>query len=128
MRGSLFPRFPWFVVTRVSQDAASKQESVRGSLFPLLPLRGKCQNERLPFPLFFGSIFPSCQDMDHQKRENRGTRNPLMVWHFIPRGNRDHLSVLKERRYVFRYVLTLFGHWVVHASDVMVAMDESMYD
>ena len=30
--------------------------------------------------------------------------------------------------YVCRYVLTLFGHWLVHASDVMVAMDENMYD
>ena len=26
------------------------------------------------------------------------------------------------------YVLTFFGDWLVHASDVMVAMDENMYD
>ena len=44
------------------------------------------------------------------------------------RGNRDPISVLKETRYVCRYVLTFFGHWLVHASDVMVAMDENMYD
>jgi len=25
-------------------------------------------------------------------------------------------------------VLTFFGDWLVHASDVMVAMDENMYD
>ena len=47
--------------------------------------------------------------MDHQ---NRGNRGPLMV--------------LEESRYVCRYVLTFFGDWLVHASDVMVAMDENM--
>ena len=26
------------------------------------------------------------------------------------------------------YVLTFFGDWLAHASDVMVAMDENMYD
>ena len=52
-------------------------------------------------------------------------------WHFTlrgNRGNRDPLMVLKERRYVCGYVLTFFGDWLVHASDVMVAMDENMYD
>ena len=44
------------------------------------------------------------------------------------RGNRDPLMVLEESRYVCRYVLTFFGDWLVHASDVMVAMDENMYD
>ena len=34
--------------------------------------------------------------------------------------------VLEESRYVCRYVLTFFGDWLVHASDVMVAMDENM--
>ena len=36
--------------------------------------------------------------------------------------------VLEESRYVCGYVLTFFGDWLVHASDVMVAMDENMYD
>ena len=52
--------------------------------------------------------------MDHQNRGNRGNRDPLMV--------------LEESRCVCRYVLTFFGNWLVHASDVMVAMDENMYD
>ena len=52
-------------------------------------------------------------------------------WHFTlrgNRGNRDLLMVLEESRYVCGYVLTFFGDWLVHASDVMVAMDENMYD
>ena len=52
-------------------------------------------------------------------------------WHFTlrgNRGNRDPLMVLEESRYVCGYVLTFFGDWLVHASDVMVAMDENMYD
>ena len=52
-----------------------------GSLFPLLPLRVKCQNhERVPIspisPIFMVHVFSSCQDMGHQ---NRGNRDPLMV-------------------------------------------------
>ena len=40
-----------------------------GSLFPLLPLRVKCQNhERVPIspisPILVVYVFPSCQDMD----------------------------------------------------------------
>ena len=69
--------------------------------------------------------------MDHQNRGNRGNRDPLMVWHFTlrgNRGNRDPLMVLEESRYVCGYVLTFFGDWLVYASDVMVAMDENMYD
>ena len=83
-----------------------QQETIRGSLFPLLPLRVKCQNhERVPI----SPISPILT--------LRGNR-----------GNRDPISVLKETRYVCRYVLTFFGHWLVHASDVMIAMDENMYD
>ena len=33
--------------------------------------------------------------------------------------------VLEESRCVSGYVLTFFGDWLVHASDVMVAMDEN---
>ena len=52
-----------------------------GSLFPLLPLRVKCQNhERVPIspisPILVVYVFSSCQDMDHQ---NRGNMDPLMV-------------------------------------------------
>ena len=36
--------------------------------------------------------------------------------------------VLEESRFVCGYVLTFFGDWLVHASDVMVAVDENMYD
>ena len=71
-----------------------------GSLFPLLPLRVKCQNhERVPISpissILVVYVFSSCQDMDHQ---NRGNRDPLMV--LAPtsplganRGNRDPLMV-----------------------------------
>ena len=55
----------------------------------------------------------------------------VLVVHFTlrgNRGNRDPLMVLEESRFVCGYVLTFFGDWLVHASDVMVAMDENMYD
>ena len=62
---------------------------------------------------------------------NRGIGTLSWFWRLILRGNkgnRDPLSVLEESRYVFRNVLTLFGHWLVVASDVMVAIDENIYD
>ena len=52
--------------------------------------------------------------MDHQNKENSGNSDPLMV--------------LEESRAVCRYALTFFGDGLVHASDVMVAMDENMHD
>ena len=56
-------------------------KTMRGSLFPLLPLRVKCQNhERVPIspisPILVVHVLSSCQDMGHQ---NRGNRDPLMV-------------------------------------------------
>ena len=56
-------------------------KTMRGSLFPLLPLRVKCQNhERVPIspisPILVVHALSFCQDMDHQ---NRGNRDPLMV-------------------------------------------------
>ena len=75
--------------------ALHQGKTLRGSLFPLFPLRVKCQNhERVPIspisPIFraylfiSGPIFSSCQDMDHQNRGNRGNRDPLMVLAFHP--------------------------------------------
>ena len=57
-------------------------KTMRGSLFPLLPLRVKCQNhERVPIspisPILVVHAVSSCQDMGHQ---NRGYRDPFMVW------------------------------------------------
>ena len=54
-------------------------KTMRGSLFPLLPLRVKCQNhERVPIsPILVANVYSSCQDMDHQ---NRGNRDPLSVF------------------------------------------------
>ena len=54
---------------------------MRGSLFPLLPLRVKCQNhERVPIspisPILVVHALSSCQDMGHQ---NRGNTDPFMV-------------------------------------------------
>ena len=53
-------------------------KTMRGSLFPLLPLRVKCQNhEGVPIsPILVVHALSFCQDMDHQ---NRGNRDPLMV-------------------------------------------------
>ena len=53
-------------------------KTMRGSLFPLLPLRVKCQNhERVPIspisPILVVHVLSSWQDMDHQ---NRGNRDP----------------------------------------------------
>ena len=55
---------------------------MRGSLFPLLPLRVMCQNhEKVPIspisPILVADVYSSCQDMDHQ---NRGNRDPLSVF------------------------------------------------
>ena len=54
---------------------------MRGSLFPLFPLRVKCQNhERVTIspisPILVANVYSSCQDMDHQ---NKGNRDPFMV-------------------------------------------------
>ena len=59
-------------------------KTMSGSLFPLFPLRVKCQNhERVPIspisPILVANVYSSCQDMDHQNRGNRGNRDPLMV-------------------------------------------------
>ena len=53
-------------------------KTMRGSLFPLLPLRVKCQNhERVPIsPILVIHVLSSCQNMGHQ---NSGNRDPLMV-------------------------------------------------
>ena len=53
-------------------------KTLRGSLFPLLPRRVKCQNhERAPIShILVVHVFSSCQDMGHQ---NSGNRDPLMV-------------------------------------------------
>ena len=108
---------------------------MRGSLFPLLPLRVKCQNhERVPIspisPILVVHVSSDVKTLTMKIVEIEiGTLS--WFWHFTlrgNRGNRDPISVLKETRYVCRYVLTFFGHWLVHASDVMVAMDENMYD
>ena len=58
-----------------------KIKTMRGPLFPLFPLRVKCQNhERVPIstisPILVANVYSSCQDMDHQ---NRGNRDPLSV-------------------------------------------------
>ena len=58
-----------------------QQETMRGPLFPLLPLKVKCQNhEKVPIspisPILVADVYSSCQDMDHQ---NRGNREPLSV-------------------------------------------------
>ena len=51
-------------------------KTMRGSLFPLLPLRVKCQNhERVPIsPILVVHALSSCQDMGHQNN-----RDPFMV-------------------------------------------------
>ena len=63
--------FPWW-----------SAKTMRGSLFPLFPLRVKCQNhERVPISpissILVANVYSSCQDMDHQ---NRGNRDPFNVF------------------------------------------------
>ena len=62
-----------------------QQETMRGSLFPLLPLRVKCQNhEKVPIspisPFLVANVYSSCQDMDHQNRGNRGPLSAFPWW------------------------------------------------
>ena len=52
-----------------------QQETMRGSLYPLFPLRVKCQNpESVPIspisPILVANVYSSCQDMDHQNTGN----------------------------------------------------------
>ena len=59
-------------------------KTMRGSLFPLLPLRVKCQNhERVPIspisPILVVHVLARWEDIGHQNRGNRGNRDPLMV-------------------------------------------------
>ena len=59
-------------------------KTLRGSLFPLFPLRVKCQNhERVPifplFPLFWWSMSWQDEKIGPENRGNRGNRDPLMV-------------------------------------------------
>ena len=63
--------FPW-----------SSAKTMRGPLFPLFPLRVKCQNhERVPISpissILVANVYSSCQDMDHQ---NSGNRDPFNVF------------------------------------------------
>ena len=56
-------------------------KTMRGSLFPLLPLRVKCQNhERVPIspisPILVVHVLTGWIDIGHQ---NRGNRDPFMV-------------------------------------------------
>ena len=100
--------FPWW-----------SAKTMKGSLFPL-------------FPLFWWSMSWQNDKAWTTRIGEIGEIGTLSwFWHFTlrgNRGNRDPLMVLEESRYVCGYVLTFFGDWLVHASDVMVAMDENMYD
>ena len=105
MRGSLFHLFPlfwWFITCHLVKTWTTKigeigplsvfpgwsAKTMRWSLFPLLPLRVKCQNhERVPIspifpisPILVANIYSSCQDMDHQNRGNRGNRDGFGTW------------------------------------------------
>ena len=96
MRGSLFPLFWWpmFIhpvktwTTKIGEMRPSqcfplvKCQTMRGFLFPLFPLRVRCQNhERVPIspisPILVANVYSFCQDMDHQ---NMGNRDPLSVF------------------------------------------------
>ena len=97
--GPYFPYFPYFggqclfILSRhgpPNRDPLSvfpwwSAKTMRGSLFPLFPLRVKCQNhERLPIspisPILVANVYSSCQDMDHQNRGNRDLLSVLPWW------------------------------------------------
>ena len=66
-------------------------KTMRGSLFPLFPLRVKCQNhERVPISrissILVANVYSSCQDMDHQNRGNRDPFNVFPWWSAKSRG------------------------------------------
>ena len=87
-----------------------------GSLFPLLPLRVKCQNhERVPIspisPILVVYVFSSCQDMDHQNREIEEIGTLSWFWHFTLRGNRGNRDPLM----VSCCILTDYGN---HSRDL----------
>ena len=108
----------WHFTLRGNRDPLSvfpwwNAKTMKGSLFPLFWWPMSWQDDKA-WTTKIGEI---------------GTLS--WFWHFTlrgNRGNRDPLMVLEESRYVCGYVLTFFGDWLVHASDVMVAMDENMYD
>ena len=67
--------------THIHTHICFSSKTMRGSLFPLLPLRVKRQNhERVPIspisPILVVHALSSCQDMGHQ---NKGNRDPFMV-------------------------------------------------
>ena len=115
--GPYFPYFPYFggpCLVILSRHGPGNRDPL--SVFP--GLKWPTTTRGPLFPLFW---WPMSWHRDPDKtlalHQNRGNR-----------GNRDPLMVLEESRCVCRYVLTFFGNWLVHASDVMVAMDENMYD
>ena len=151
MKGSLFPLFWWPMSIHPVKTWTTKIGEIgeigTPSWFWHLTLRGNRGN-RGPLSVFpwwsaktmKGSLFPlfwwrmSWQD-DTAWTTKIGEIGEIgtlsWFWHFTLRGNmgnRDPLMVLEESRFVCGYVLTFFGDWLVHASDVMVAMDENMYD
>ena len=66
---------------------------MRGSAFPLFPLRVKCQNdERVPIsPILVANVYSSCQDMDHQREI--GTLSMLSLGE-VPKSMRGPLFPL----------------------------------
>ena len=64
--------------------ALHQGKTLRGSLFPLFPLRVKCQNhERVHIspisPILVVHVLTGWIDIGHQNRGNRGNRDPFMV-------------------------------------------------
>ena len=147
MKGSLFPLFWWPMSIHPVKTWTTKIGEIGeiGTLswFWHFTLRGNRGN-RDPLSVFpwwsaktmKGSLFRWPMSWDVKTWATKigeiGEIGTLSwFWHFtlrVNRGNRDPLMVLEESRYVCGYVLTFFGDWLVHASDVMVAMDENMYD
>ena len=67
--------------------ALHQGKTLRGSLFPLFPLRVKCQNhERVPISPISPILVVHVQDekIGPENRGNRGNRDPLMVLAFHP--------------------------------------------
>ena len=78
-------------------------KTLRGSLFPLLPLRVKCQNhERVPIsPIFMVNVLTSEETWTTKIGEIGEIGTLSWFWHFTlrgNRGNRDPLMVLAQAR------------------------------
>ena len=103
--GPYFPYFPYFGGLCL---LILPRKTLRGSLFPLLPLRVKRQNhERVPIsPILVAHVLTRWKDMDHQNRGNRG--NSLDIgWFMLQMWWLPWMKTC-----MIKNVFGIYGYWV----------------